>query len=123
MNFTVASIGVFACLIALVSLSLPQALIDWAKNLTVTTAFRLFAAGLRIVLGILLVYAATPTRFPQVIEIIGYLCVIDGAAGLLITNRFEQILINRVFSQKPIVIRLGAVVAFLCGCFLIYAGS
>jgi hypothetical protein len=120
-NAIIVIVGICISAIALAVISVPGTLIELVKNLEVTTGLRVFASVVRILLGILMVYIADLTRFPLVIEWLGYLFILAGVGLLLVKNQLLQTMINWFLGFNLIAVRIAGVVALLFGGFLVLA--
>ncbi len=81
----------------------------------------ILAVLVRLVLGILLIYQSSISKFPFVIEVIGWLSI---AAAILLAvigrRNFNRLMSWALTLAKPIG-RVGGVLAMAFGAFLIYA--
>jgi hypothetical protein len=81
----------------------------------------IFAVGLRLVMGLLLIQQAAYSRFPLIIEIFGWVLL---AAALFLAalgrKRFTRF-IKWIIEKMNLFIRAGGLFAVAFGAFLIYA--
>ena len=81
----------------------------------------ILAVVVRLVLGILLIYQSSISKFPFVIEVIGWLSI---AAAIFLTvigrRNFNRLMSWALTLAKPVG-RVGGVLAMAFGAFLIYA--
>lgn len=79
------------------------------------------AVVIRVIIGLVLIVEAGVSRFPLVIEIIGWLSIIAAAVFALIGRKNFLRLMNRVISLAKPYGRMGGMFAIGFGGFLIYA--
>jgi hypothetical protein len=81
----------------------------------------ILAVVVRLVLGVLLITQSNVSKFPFVIEIIGWLSIVAALSlGLMGRRNFNR-LMSWALSLVKLVGRLGGVLAAAFGAFLIYA--
>jgi len=97
---------------------IPTAVLGWSPDLLLY-----ITVGTRIVLGLLLFFAAPGCRLPRFTRVIGVIAVLSGIVSALIgANRLESIV--QWMSAKPTgVIRLMYTLDIILGAFLVYSGS
>ena len=122
MNLIVALIGWIIVAIGLLGIArphlIPTAVLAWPSDLLVY-----ITVGTRIVLGLLLFFAAPSCRLPRFTRVIGVIAVLSGIVSALIgASRLESIV--QWMSAKPSgVIRLMYTLDIILGAFLAYSGS
>ena len=79
------------------------------------------AVVVRVIIGVLLIVEAGVSRFPLVIEIIGWLSIAAAAVFALIGRRNFLRLMNWALSLTKPYGRIGGMIAIGFGVFLIYA--
>ena len=93
------------------------AVVDWESR-----AGQYIAAAIRIVVGLILLFAASETRVPTGFRIFGGLVLLAGVVLPLIPLELWAALIRWVTFESPAVIRIGAGVGgSLLGAFLVHA--
>ena len=99
----------------------PEIIFGFLRNNLDKLGLHILAVVVRLVLGFLLIYQSGVSKFPLVIEIIGWLSI---AAALLLTvmgrRKFNR-LMSWALSFLKTFGRLGGVLATIFGAFLIYA--
>lgn len=86
-----------------------------------TLELHILAVVVRLVLGALLIYLADASRFPLVIEIIGWISIVAALFFAVIGRaRFRRIMAWALSLARPVV-RVGGVFAVGFGAFLVYA--
>ena len=94
-----------------------QLLIDQAENRLI----HVLAVGIRLVLGGALVLYAAQSRFPHVLEILGWIALVAGVVLAFVPpSRFAR-LIRWAFDLLGGYMRLAGVAALAFAAFLIYA--
>lgn len=79
------------------------------------------AVGVRILLGLVLIQQAVYSRYPGIIELIGWIALIAGFVLLVIgRNRFTRLVAAVVARFKPYA-RFGGMLALAFGALLVYA--
>ena len=123
MAVIIPGIGLLICIVSLFAAVSPRMLIDLTAAIKISTRLRLLAAAGRIILGMLIAFAAPLTDYPGVIEFIGVLLVISGVVIVFLTNSMLQAMVDWALKLEPITIRIGAVCGLLLGCFLVYTSA
>jgi len=82
---------------------------------------QILAIVVRLVLGVLLIYQSGASKYPLVIEIIGWLSIVAAVFFTVIgRNNFKRLISWALSLAKPFG-RVGGVVAVCFGAFLVYA--
>ena len=90
------------------------------KNLD-KLAVHILAVVVRLVIGVLLIYQSNISKFPLVIEIIGWLSIVAAIMMAVMGRRnFNRLMSWALSLSKPLG-RVGGVLAVAFGAFLIYA--
>ena len=99
----------------------PDRLFGLLKRHVDKIELHVLAVIVRLVLGALLIYLADVSRFPLVIEIIGWLSV-TAALFLAVIGRVRfRRLMTWALSMSRAVARMGGILAAAFGAFLVYA--
>jgi hypothetical protein len=122
MNFIVALIGWIIVAIGLLGIAqphlMPTAVLGWRPDLLLY-----ITVSTRIVLGLLLFFAAPSCRLPRFTRVIGVIAVLSGIVSALIgASRLESI-VQWTSAQPTEVIRLMYTLDIILGAFLAYSGS
>jgi hypothetical protein len=122
MNFIVALIGWVIVAIGLLGIAqphlMPTAVLGWRPDLLLY-----ITVSTRIVLGLLLFFAAPSCRLPRFTRVIGVIAVLSGIVSALIgASRLESI-VQWTSAQPTEVIRLMYTLDIILGAFLAYSGS
>jgi hypothetical protein len=114
-------LGVFICLAGLYLLIRPAQFIDQIAALGDRIWVYAAAIGVRAVLGLILVQQAMNSKFPLIIEILGWISL---AAAVILAalghGRFTRLMFWIIGKARPIA-PVGGLFAVLFGVFLVYA--
>jgi hypothetical protein len=122
MNFIVALIGWIIAAIGLLGIAqphlMPTAVLSWRPDLLLY-----ITVGTRIVLGVILFFAAPSCRLPRFTRVIGVIAFLSGIVSAFIgASRLESIV--QWMAAKPTgTIRLLYALDVVLGAFLAYSGS
>lgn len=121
MNYVIILFGLLISVLALFIQFRPKASLAYARSHAGSSGLYLSAIFARIILGLLLVLYADQSRYPAVLEIIGYLVLAGGVILALIgRSRFERLL-NWFLDRFSSFAWLSGSLGVLFGLFLIYA--
>lgn len=115
---------VFGVLIAVAGLSIllnPQTILGYLRDNVDKPALQLTAVVTRLLLGVLLVSQSGLSRYPLVIEVLGWVAVVAAIALAVIGRKNFKNLMSWALSLINPYGRIGGVLAALFGAFLIYA--
>ncbi len=84
-------------------------------------ALHVLAVVIRVIIGVLLIVESSVSRFPFVIEIIGWLSIAAAVVFALIGRKNFLRLMNWVLSRAKPYGRMGGLIAIGFGGFLVYA--
>lgn len=99
----------------------PEIIFGSLRNHSDNLILHILAVVVRLVLGILLIYQSSISRFPFIIEIIGWLSLIAAFILAAIGRQSFQRLMSWALSFVKPFGRIGGVIAGAFGAFLIYA--
>jgi hypothetical protein len=122
MNVLVALIGWIIVAIGLLGIArphlMPTAVLGWPPELLLY-----ITVGTRIVLGLLLFFAAPSCRLPRFTRVVGVIALISGIVSALIgASRLESI-VQWVSARPSGIIRLLYALDVVLGALLAYSGS
>jgi hypothetical protein len=122
MNVIVAIVGWIILTEGLLGIALPHLLLNWV--IAWSPDLRFYATvGTRIVIGLLLLFAAPSCRLPRFTRVIGIITFVAGIVYALIgTSRLDS-MIQWVSAQPSWAIQLLYALATVLGGFLAYSGS
>lgn len=99
----------------------PEYVFGFLRNHFERIELYILAIGVRLLLGVLLIYLSGVSRFPLAIEIIGWISIIAALVFLVIGRaRFNKLMSWVLSLVKPLG-RVGGVIAMAFGVFLVYA--
>ncbi len=99
----------------------PDSIFSQFKRYGDSLGLHVFAVIVRIILGIALVIGAAESRYPVVLQILGWLTISAALVLSMIGRERFKGLINWAVGIKPLFQRLMGILAVLFGCFLVYA--
>ena len=107
-------------LLGLTALAMPDRVLPLARFTTTTNGVYV-ATGIRFAIGIIVLFAASKSRFPRVLRVIGVLALLGGIATLALGvsggRMFQTVLSN----NGTIVLRIVGLFVLLVGSFIGYA--
>ena len=110
-------LSILMVLLGLTALAAPDRVLPLARFTTTTNGVYV-AAGIRFAIGVILLFAASESRFPKVLRVVGVLAVLGGIATLALGGRtFQNVLSN----NGTIVLRFVGLFVLLIGSFIGYA--
>ncbi|MGF1758780.1 hypothetical protein L4D76_12715 [Photobacterium sagamiensis] len=99
----------------------PEVIFGFLRNHLDKLILHILAVVVRLVLGVLLIHQSSVSKFPFVIEIIGWLSIAAAIIFAVIGRcHFKRLMSWALSLVKPIG-RIGGVIAGAFGAFLIYA--
>jgi len=113
--------GALTLLAGIVIIINPEVIFDFLRNNLDKIGVHILAIVVRLILGILLIYQSNVSKFPFVIEIIGWLSIVAAISLSVIGRRnFNRLMSWALSFVKPFG-RVGDFLAATFGAFLIYA--
>jgi len=121
MTAVIIIFGALTLLAGIVIVINPEVVFGFLRNNLDKLELHILAVVIRIVLGVLLIYQSSISKFPLVIEIIGWLSIVAAIILAVMGRRnFNRLMSWALSLAKPIG-RVGGVIAMAFGAFLIYA--
>jgi len=121
MSVVIIVFGALTLLAGVVIIINPEIVFGFLKRYLEKLELQIVAIVVRLVLGALLIYLADISRFPLVIEVIGWLSIIAAITFAIIgRNNFKRLMSWAMSFQKPYG-RVGGFIAVCFGGFLVYA--
>ena len=115
---------VFGALILLAGIAMvinPETIFGFLRNNVDKPALHVGAIALRVVLGVLLILQSDVSRYPLVIEVIGWIAIVAAISLAVIGRRnFNRLMTWALSFSKPLG-RVAGVFAAAFGAFLIYS--
>ena len=121
MSILIILIGALILLAGLVIVLNPEIIFSFFQKNLDKLGLYVLASVLRIVLGILLITQSNLSKFPLVIEIMGWLSIIAAILLVIIGRRNFNRLMSWALSFVKTFGRVGGVLAMAFGAFLIYS--
>ncbi len=115
-------VAVLMILLGVTGLVAPNGLLSIARY-TVTPGGLYAVAAIRLAIGIILLAAASGSRFPTILRVLGALALIGGIATLFLGVDRARAIVDWASAQGMTVIRGFAVFAVAIGSFIAYASS
>ena len=121
MTVLIIIFGALTLLAGIVIVINPEVIFAFLRNNLDKLVLHILAVVIRLVLGALLIYQCNISKFPFVIEVIGWLSIV-AAIFLAVMGRrnFNRLMSWALSLSKPFG-RVGGVLAVAFGAFLIYA--
>ena len=121
MTLLIVLFGGFMLCAGMLLLINPEILFGFLKKYSDSTQLYVSAIVARLVLGGLLVYLAGTSRYPHIIEVIGWIAIIAGVVlGLIGHSKFKSLMNWAIGLQKPLG-RFAGLLAIAFGGLIVYA--
>ena len=121
MTLLIIIFGALTLLAGIVIVINPEVIFGFLRKNLDKVALHILAVVVRIVLGLLLIYQSSISKFPFVIQIIGWLSIVAAIILAVMGRRnFNRLMSWALSLAKPFG-RVGGVLAMAFGAFLIYA--
>ncbi len=122
MAIIVSVLGVLIAAIGLLGVAKPKSLIDLAAYWRNPTRFWV-AVLFRLILGVVLLFAAPTCRLPMLVRVVGILAIVAAVGILALGPTRLDAFIRWWLVRSPAFIRSWALIAVAFGVLLIYAGA
>ena len=116
-------IGLYIATVGAIALLLPSGLL-WVDQHFITPGTFFLAVIVRIAFGFVLISAASASRTPKALRVLGYIIVIIGIAmalTALLDMEWARAAIARWLQLGSTVVRLTGILVLALGCFIAYA--
>ena len=121
MSIVIVIFGVLTLLAGVVIIVNPEIVFGYLKRHLEKLGLHILAIVVRLVLGALLIFLADVSKFPNAIEVLGWLSIIAAITFVVIgRNNFKRLMSWAMSFQKPYG-RVGGFIAVCFGGFLVYA--
>ena len=121
MTIFIIIFGALTCLVGMVIVVNPQIVFGLLQKNYAKIELQIVAVVLRLILGVILIIQSADSKYPFVIEIIGWLSIVAAVfLSVIGRNNFLK-LMSWALSQVKTLGRVGGVIASAFGAFLIYA--
>jgi len=121
MTIFIILFGALTCLGGMVIVVNPQIVFGLLQKNYDKIELQIVAVALRLILGVILIVQSADSKYPFVIEIIGWLSIVAAVFFMVIgRNNFLKIM-SWALSQVKTLGRIGGVIASAFGAFLVHA--
>jgi len=117
----ILSFGLMVFLAGVIIVVNPEIIFGLLRNNLEKVSLQVLAVGVRLVIGILLVQYASESKYPTIIEIIGWLSIAAAVTSSVIGRQRFLNLMSWAFSLLKPYGRVGGLFAMAFGGFLIHA--
>ena len=121
MTLFIIIFGALTCLAGIVIVVNPEIVFGFLRKNSAKIELHIVAVTIRLVLGAFLIYQSGTSKYPFVIEIIGWLSIVAAVFFAVIGRNNFCRLMAWALSQVKTLGRVGGVFASAFGAFLIYA--
>ena len=121
MTLFIIIFGTLTCLAGIVIIVNPEIVFGFLRKYSDNIELHISAVAIRLVLGALLIYQSGASKYPLVIEIIGWLSIVAAVFLAVIgRNKFSRLMAWALSHVKTLG-RVGGIIASAFGAFLIHA--
>ena len=121
MTILILIFGTLTLLAGIVIVINPEVIFGFLRNHLDKLELHILAVVVRLVLGALLIYQSSLSKFPFVIEILGWISIVAAVIIAVMGRRNFHRLMSWALSMVDPISRVGGVLAMVIGAFLIYA--
>ncbi len=121
MTLFIIIFGTLTCLAGIVILVNPEIVFGFLRKHSDRIELQILAVAIRLVPGVLLIYQSGASKYPFVIEIIGWLSIVAAVFFTVIGRNNYSRLMTWALSQVKILGRVSGVITTAFGAFLIHA--
>lgn len=121
MTLFIIIFGTLTCLAGIVILVNPGVVFGFLRKNSDKIELHILAVAIRLLLGAFLIYQSGASKYPFVIEIIGWLSIVAAVFFVVIGRSNFSKLMAWALSQVKTLGRVGGVIASAFGAFLIHA--
>ena len=122
MNLLAMIVGLLVVAVGAVGMAVPDALVAIGRDLVTPTGLYVIAV-MRIAIGLVLVLAASTSRMPRTVRVLGGIVFIAGLTTPMFGVDRARAVMDWWVSQGPWFMRCSAILAVAFGGFIIYAGG
>jgi hypothetical protein len=113
--------GIMVFLAGVIIVVNPETIFGVLRNNLEKVSLQVLAVGIRVVIGILLIQYAGESKYPAIIEILGWLSIVAAVTFSVIGRRHFVNLMSWAFSLLKPYGRIGGLFAMAFGGFLVHA--
>lgn len=121
MTFVIILFGTLTFLAGIVILIKPEIIFGYLRSNIEKPIMYILAVIIRLVLGVFMILESNVSRFPQIIEVIGWISIIAAIVLGVIGRRYFNSLMKWALSLSQPLGRIGGIIAMGFGAFLVYA--
>ncbi len=121
MTLFIIIFGTLTCLAGIVILVNPEIVFGFLRKHSDRIELQILAVAIRLVPGVFLIYQSGASKYPFVIEIIGWLSIVAAVFFAVIGRNNYSRLMTWALSQVKILGRVSGVITTAFGAFLIHA--
>jgi hypothetical protein len=121
MTLVIILFGALTFLAGIIILIKPQIIFGYLFNNIEKPILQIFAVFIRIVLGLFMILESNVSKFPQTIEVIGWISIIAAIVLGIIGKRYFNSLMKWALSLSEPYGRMGGIFAMGFGAFLVYS--
>ena len=121
MSLLIIIFGAVTLLAGMVIVINPEVVFGFLKRSLDKPGIQVLAVVLRLILGFLLIYQSSVSKFPLFIEILGWLSIVAAIFLALLGRRYFKKLMSWALSLSKPFARIGGIFAAGFGAFLVYA--
>jgi len=121
MTLLIIIFGALTLLAGIVIVINPEVILGFLRNNLDKLVLHILAVVIRLALGALLIYQSNISKFPFVIEVIGWLSIVAAIFLSVMGRRNFNRLMSWALSLSKSFGRVGGILAVAFGAFLIYA--
>ena len=113
-------VGLFTVVLGVVGLVSPDSVTAVRRQNFVTPTGLYTAAGVRLAMGLVVILAATASRAPRTLRLLGALMCMQGLSATILGLEHARTVLEWE-TMRPALLRAGAIVAFASGVFMVFA--
>jgi hypothetical protein len=113
--------AILICLAGFVIFINPKFVFGYLGKNSDKAVLHILAVVIRLMLGVFLIYQSDSSRYPHVIEFIGWLSIFAAAVFAVIGRKNFRSLMSWVLSKVDTLGRVGGVLAMAFGAFLVHS--
>ena len=121
MSILIISFGILMLMAGIVLITNPETIFKVLRENSYKLWLYISAVVVRLLLGALLIYQAGVSKFPVIIEVIGWAAIFAAIVLTVIGRKNFERLISWVLSLVKPLGRIGGILALCFGSFLVYA--
>ncbi len=113
-------VGVSTIIVGVIGLVSPDTVTMVRRQYFATAGLLHAAAAVRVAMGLVVILGATASRAPRILRLLGAVMCMQGLAAALLGLEHARAILEWE-TAHPALLRVGAVVAAVTGCFFVFA--